>query len=52
MQETCDEMKLPSIDTTLVRQQLVKFIRNEVDKSPYDKCIMGLSGGMCGSINV
>ncbi len=39
-------MALPDIDANLAREVLVKFIRDEVGKSPYDKCIMGLSGGL------
>lgn len=43
-------MKLPALDRELAKQVIVKFIRNEVEKSPYDKCIMGLSGGIDSAV--
>ena len=43
-------MKIPDIDRELAKQVIVKFIRNEVEKSPYDKCIMGLSGGIDSAV--
>lgn len=43
-------MKFPKINPSLVNQELVEFIRSEVEKSPYDKGIIGLSGGIDSAV--
>ncbi len=43
-------MKLPEVDMTRIKTELVNFIRDEVEKSPYNKCIMGLSGGLDSAV--
>jgi len=43
-------MQLPSINTDRAKEVLVEFIRNEVNESPYDKCILGLSGGIDSTV--
>ena len=50
MKESYNEMTLPNIDTKQVRKEIVKFIRTEVDRSPYNKCIMGFSGGLDSAV--
>ena len=44
------KMKFPEINPSLVNQELVEFIRSEVEKSPYDKGIIGLSGGIDSAV--
>jgi len=43
-------MKFPKINLSLVKQELVEFIKSEVEKSPYDKGIIGLSGGIDSAV--
>ncbi len=50
MKESYNEMTLPKIDTELVRDEIIKFIRTEIERSPYNKCIMGLSGGLDSTV--
>ncbi|MBM3703100.1 MAG: NAD+ synthase, partial [Actinobacteria bacterium] len=44
------KMKFPKINTNFIKQELVEFIRSEVEKSPYDKGIIGLSGGIDSAV--
>lgn len=50
MSDLSTETKLPELDMEHIRKELVNFIRDEVEKSPYDKCIMGLSGGLDSAV--
>lgn len=38
------------INTTLLKEYLINFVQNEVEKSPFDKAVIGISGGIDSAV--